>query len=144
MKKVTLMAAFFLMVGLAAHAQDMEARKVILDNYLAAWSEPNAQKRIDYLNASFAENGEYSDPVSITKTRQQLSDLIGMYQAGDTKGVYFKLLAAPEYHNEIYGRFDWVMMSPANDVLLVGMDFVTFGADGKVVKITGFFDPNDL
>ena len=114
MKKVTLVLMLLALGATSALAQDMEARQVILSNYLAAWSEPDADQRMEYLEASFAEEGEYSDPVSIAESRQALSNLIGMYQDGDAAGVYFKLLDAPEYHNEIYGRFDWVMMSPGS------------------------------
>ena len=144
MKRLTLLFTLCLVSATMTFGQDADTRAQVLNDYLAAWSEPNDDKRMEFLAASFAESGEYSDPVSITRTRAELSQLIGMYQNGPTEGAYLRLLDKPQYHNGIYGQFDWVMMLPNHEVLLVGQDFVTFNEEGLIEKITGFFDPTKL
>ncbi|HAA14157.1 MAG TPA: nuclear transport factor 2 family protein [Cytophagales bacterium] len=137
MKKISLLV--LLVAGLSATSIAQTDQAKMVATYTSAWGEPDAAKREALLEASFSESGEYSDPTAMVEGRDALVKHIGGFLS-QNPGASFQLLRPAEFHNEKYGRFEWIMQLPDGTVGLIGMDFVVFDDQGMIQQITGFFE----
>jgi hypothetical protein len=116
-----------------------QAMQQALRAYVAAWSEGDKVKRGELLDRSFAADGEYVDSVGRAAGRQELSERIGQFLA-----TYPGAAVAVESgidERDRYARFAWVARDGDGNVILAGMDFAAFAADGMVRLIVGFSGP---
>ena len=118
--------------------QDEPEKHHTLKNYLAAWSEANPTKRMELLEACYSPTGHYSDPLLLFSTLSALHE--GIQQFHDQNpGANFSFHSSPKFHHN-FAQFDWAMLNTEGEIVLLGEDFIEFGTDGKITRVTGFFE----
>ncbi|VWX55704.1 Polyketide cyclase [Burkholderiales bacterium 8X] len=119
----------------AAAAADAAAKAA--EQYIAAWNETDAARRLDLLQAGWTEDARYIDPMAKAEGRTQIAALIeGVQQR--FPGFRFKLKGTPDAHGE-HLRFSWMLGPEGAQDLIEGTDFARLAA-GKLQAVTGFLD----
>ena len=115
-----------------------QAMQQALRAYVAAWNEGDKVKRDELLERSFAADGEYVDSIGRAAGREELSARIGQFLAGYPAATVAVDSGIDEHHR--YARFAWVARDGDGDgnVIVLGVDFAAFAADGLVRRIVGF------
>ncbi len=116
----------------------MEQRtlKTLVHNYISAWNEPDPAARRAFLEAAWASNGEYTDPMSQASNRDELDGVISGFLANNP-GAQFTVQGDINHHHR-FVRFHWTLQFAAGREM-TGMDFGELSPDGKLAKIVGFF-----
>jgi hypothetical protein len=111
----------------------------IVDAYLAAWNETDADARLRRVAEVFAVNATYTDPLADVAGHEGISGLIGAAQ-GQFAGMVFTAGSPVDQHHDI-ARFSW-NLAPAGapEPVVVGFDVAKVDADGKIVTVFGFLD----
>lgn len=110
----------------------------LVERYLGAWNEADRDARDALIAATWAEGGDYTDPLLAASGRLGISEMIAGFQ--DAYPDYLFTLAGEveEHHGHI--RFCWTLADADGIPQLNGTDFGTIGTDGQLAAITGFFD----
>lgn len=111
------------------------ATKQTVENYLAAWNEPDEAKRLQLLEGCWADSGTYTDPMSDAAGRDALMAVIAGFRA-QMPGASLSLNSAiDEHHGRI--RFGWTLNG--GPTAMDGIDVGILGGDGKLESIVGFW-----
>jgi hypothetical protein len=105
--------------------------------YQRAWGPVHETEREELLRASVSEDILYTDPSSQTRGLRELFARIGQSQQ-KFAGAYFKNDSFLEHHDQ--GFFLWTMYDVEGRIFVKGSSFGRFGADGRLVQATGFFE----
>ena len=108
----------------------------LIEEYIAAWNEPDPGVRLDLLETVWQDEGTYTDPVSHAANRAGLDAIIDGF-LGDNPGAKLILNDTIDQHHG-YIRFGWIIRA-ANSAEIPGMDFGEVSSDGKLVKVVRFF-----
>jgi len=106
--------------------------------YGAAWNEPDATRRAELLDTSWATDGTYLDPMGRADGRDALAAHIAGFQS-TMPGHTIETVSGVDAHDGTF-RFAWEMRN-ADGVALEGMDYGEFDDDGRISRIVGFFGP---
>jgi SnoaL-like protein len=111
----------------------------IVERYLAAWNEKNGTKRRELVDALWAEDGSYTDPLADAHGRAEIDGLIGAVQQQFPDFV-FTLGGAVDAHHE-QARFTW-HLGPAGaaEPVVVGFDVAVLDGGGQIGSVYGFLD----
>ncbi|MEM7069634.1 MAG: nuclear transport factor 2 family protein [Pseudomonadota bacterium] len=111
----------------------------VLRAYGMAWAEPDADKRVKWLEQCWADDGVYQDPSSDVTGREALVQHIGD-QHKAFPGSRVELTSGfSEHHGKI--QFLWRFVNAEGEVVINGIDFGTLDEDGRLCQIVGFFGP---
>ncbi|KQZ26337.1 nuclear transport factor 2 family protein [Duganella sp. Root1480D1] len=110
----------------------------IVEQYLAAWNERNADERRARVAAAFAPEASYKDPLMQGAGHAAIDAMIAGAQ-GHFPGHRFELAGTPDSHNDVL-RFSWTLGAPGSDPVAKGTDFAVVAADGRLGSVTGFID----
>ena len=112
----------------------------IVDGYIAAWNEPDAERRRALVADAFADDATFVDPLMTGEGIDGITAMIGAAQQ-QFPGHRFELSAGPDAHHDRV-RFAWTMVG-ADDgtAVAAGVDFATVGRDGRLQGVTGFLEP---
>jgi hypothetical protein len=113
-----------------------ELEKVLLA-YVAAWNESDEAKRRCFLEACWADDGVYVDPMAEVVGREALVQHIGQMLERFAHSRILLTSGVDEHHGKI--RFTWARVSPNGGKARGGIDFGELEADGWLGRITGFF-----
>ena len=105
--------------------------------YCAAWSEPDAQRRLELLDKVWATSGSYTDPTAHVEGRKALADHIGGFMQR-TPGAKIIATSHVDLHHSVF-RFNWKFLAADGKTMSEGIDFGTLDAGGKIQTIVGFF-----
>ena len=108
-------------------------------SYQAAWGETDEDARRKLLTEAWAEDAVYLDPSGRADGREALVQHIAGFQqmfAGHT----MEATTDTDAHDG-YLRFGWHLLDADGNEVLEGVDFGTYGDDGKLTSIVGFFGP---
>jgi hypothetical protein len=115
-----------------------------IDTYVAAWNEPDPDKRTQLLAKVMAGSGGYSDPA------RRVDGTVGLVEyIGDVLSTYpgAQIIRTSEVDvHHLFGRFTWRLVRSDGMRLQDSVDFVEFTRDGRIHRVTGFFglqEPND-
>ncbi|WTW97906.1 nuclear transport factor 2 family protein [Streptomycetaceae bacterium NBC_01309] len=116
----------------------------IAENYLAAWNATDAAERRAWVEAVYAADATYTDPLAAVAGHDGIDGIIGAVQ-GQFPGLVFTLGGPVDGHHDIV-RFQWHLGPEGGEALVVGFDVVVVGADGRIKAVQGFLDkvPADL
>ena len=117
----------------------MAAFEKVLLAYVAAWSEADEGKRRTLLETAWAETGIYIDPTTQASGREALVQHIGRVLQQFAGCRVLLTSGVDEHHGRI--RFTWAMVRPDGKRITEGIDFGELEADGRLLRITGFFGP---
>ncbi len=106
--------------------------------YGAAWVEPDATARLALLEQAWAAEAVYCDPLAVVTGREALSDHIGQTQAA-MPGSRIEVTSEPVRHHDS-AFFRWTMTDASGAVVMTGFDVVQLDEDGRIARLTGFFD----
>jgi SnoaL-like domain len=105
--------------------------------YCAAWSEPDAARRLELLERVWDENGTYTDPSVHVDGRAALADHIAGVMRKYPGATVAPTSIADAHHGRL--RFAWQMTLSNGEKLPEGTDIAELSIDGKFRRIVGFF-----
>ena len=116
---------------------DKAAITAIVTRYMAAWNEPDEAARRALLEQCWSDSGVYLDPNVSLAGRDALSTKIGEVLAG-RPGARLEFMSGIDVHHNMV-RFLWRLVRADGTCGAISIDFGEVGADGRLVKIAGFF-----
>lgn len=111
----------------------------VVSDYIVAWQEADATKRMARLDASVTKNFVFVDGTLSTKTSAELSAEIGKIIT-KYRGVKMTLTSGVELQHERV-RFLWKYTDKTDAPIGDGLDLAFVGADGRLTKVVSFIDP---
>ena len=109
----------------------------LLAGYEKAWSAADAE-RLGFLDACFADDGLYTDPIERAAGRDAFSTLIGGFQK-QFPGATISLSTGVDSFEDQF-RYGWQIALADGTPLMTGEDQGQIGKDGRIQRMTGFFD----
>ena len=110
----------------------------IVERYIAAWNEKDAQRRRGLVDALWAEDGSYTDPLADANGRAEVDGLIGAVQQQFPDFV-FTLGGPVDAHHE-QARFTWHLGPDGAEPVVVGFDVAVLNGGGQIRSVYGFLD----
>jgi hypothetical protein len=110
----------------------------IVDGYIAAWNETDADRRRALVADAFTDDASYVDPLMTGDGTDGIAAMIGGAQQ-QFPGHRFELSAGPDAHHDRV-RFAWTLVGDGAQVA-AGVDFATLAGDGRLQAVTGFLEP---
>jgi hypothetical protein len=102
-----------------------------------AWNEPDEAKRRALLEACWADDGYYCDPVAECRGRDELSAAIaGMFTQAPGSGIVLTS-GVDQHHNQV--RFAWAFKQADGSTAVEGIDAGELAPDGRLQRIIGFW-----
>ncbi|MGN6483714.1 MAG: nuclear transport factor 2 family protein [Thermomicrobiales bacterium] len=111
----------------------------LVERYLDAWNEPDRDRRDALIAATWAEDGQYADPLLEASGRLAIGEMIAGFQETYPDHLFSLRGEVEEHHGRL--RFRWQLANADGDPQLDGTDFGLVNDAGVLVSITGFFDP---
>ena len=118
---------------------DDHATRKIVTQYMAAWNEPDDTARHALLAQCWSDSGVYLDPNVLLAGRDELAAKIGEVMAS-RPGARLEFMSGIDVHHNAV-RFLWRLVRADGTCGDISIDFGEIGADGRLVKIVGFFGP---
>lgn len=115
----------------------MDNLSQVLKAYCDAWCAPDEENRRALLEAAWADDGLYQDPLCEARGRDSLVAHIGQVHAS-MPGCRIELTSGADTHHDRL-RFTWQLVLADGTVRVTGVDFGRIGADGRLTEIIGFF-----
>lgn len=109
-----------------------------LTAYGAAWLAADEHERLALLEAAWAPGAVYCDPLDRVEGRQALAAHIAATQA-QLSGGRVEVTSDPVRHHDS-AFFRWTMTDVTGSTVLTGWDVVQLAEDGRIARLTGFFD----
>jgi hypothetical protein len=112
----------------------------VVESYFAMWNELDSERRRAAIDAAWASDGRYFDPMY---SASGASGLEALAAGAHTKypGHTFRLTSAVDTHHDV-ARWSWSFIGADGQTSVMdGVDFATLAADGRLQTVTGFFDP---
>jgi hypothetical protein len=111
----------------------------VLDTYIAAWNETDAERRLALVAETFTDDARYLDPLMSGEGVDGIAAMIGAAQS-QFPGHRFELAFGPDTHNDVV-RFAWTLRPDAGgEPVAGGTDFANVDADGRLRNVTGFLE----
>jgi hypothetical protein len=114
---------------------------ILLDNwntYQTAWADIASSRRQELIRSSVAEECVYTDPTSVSHGHLELTAKMQATQR-NYPGASFRNDRFVEHHREAISQ--WTMTDGNGQPIFVGQSFACFDGDGRLTKMTGFFEP---
>ena len=106
--------------------------------YGASWLETDARRRLELLETAWGPDAVYCDPVDHVAGRQALSAHIAATQQM-LPGGRVEVTSVPVRHHDS-AFFRWTMTDGDGRTVLTGFDVVQLDEQGRIARLTGFFD----
>jgi SnoaL-like domain len=118
---------------------DKDAITKTVTRYMAAWNEPDDTARRALLGQCWSNSGVYLDPNVSLAGRDALAMQIATVQAS-RPGARLEFMSGIDVHHNVV-RFLWRLVRADGTCGDTSIDFGEVGADGRLVRIVGFFGP---
>ena len=108
-----------------------------VDTWLAAYGEPDRERRTELVRRVWAADGELIDPPLAGAGHDALvalADAVLEMFPGHT----FRRTTDVDGHHR-YARYGWELVASDGGVALGGQDLVELNANGQLQKVVGFF-----
>jgi hypothetical protein len=107
------------------------------ETYASAWRAPSAEAKALALRASVDADCVYRDPLTKAEGHAALIDyMLGFHQ--QVPGGFFETTSFRSHHSRSVTT--WHMCNADGVAIGDGISYAEYGADGKLVTMTGFFD----
>jgi hypothetical protein len=106
----------------------------LVTHYLETWNETDPAARKAAVDALWAPDGVYTDPMVTAAGRDQIDATIAAVQ-GQFPGLAFTLAGTVDAHHDT-ARFTWSL----GDELVIGFDVLVLDAGGQIANVYGFLD----
>jgi hypothetical protein len=111
----------------------------VVDTYLAAYNETDAQARAALLEQAFAPEGRLVDPPLAGEGRDGIGEMMGMVHQQFPGHTFRRSTGVDEHHDHV--RYGWELLDADGGVALAGMDVGLIDGEGRLVHVAGFFGP---
>lgn len=108
-----------------------------VDGYLAAYGEPDAQRRAELIAAVWADDGQLLDPPLTGEGHDGIGAAAEALQQQFPGHAFRRTSGVDAHHDRL--RFAWELVGPDGGAVLTGADFGELAPDGRLRRITGFF-----
>ncbi|HTN81148.1 MAG TPA: hypothetical protein VMK16_15835 [Acidimicrobiales bacterium] len=109
----------------------------VVDAWLEAYAEEDTDRRMKLIHQAWSPEGRLVDPPLEGVGHAGLSeaaDLVNTHYAGHT----FRRTTGIDAHHE-FVRYGWELVGPDGSVAVAGTDIGELAADGRLLRVTGFF-----
>lgn len=111
----------------------------LIDRYLAAWNETDADARAKAVAELWTEDATYTDPLAAVAGHEGIAAVIAGAQ-GMFPGLVFTAGEVFDAHGDL-ARFTWHLAPEgAQEPVVVGFDVVRLAEDGRIREVLGFLD----
>lgn len=110
----------------------------LAQQYINVWNETDPNARRAAVDALYAENARYVDPLALAEGREAIAATIGAVQ-DQFPGFVFRLAGAVDAHHD-QARFSWELGPDGQPAPIVGFDVVVTDAAGQLSSVLGFLD----
>jgi SnoaL-like protein len=110
----------------------------LVQRYLAAWNATDPAERRAAVEAVFAPNARYVDPLADVTGTDALDALIAGAQE-QFPGMRFTPVGEVDAHHDVC-RFRWGLGPEGAEPLVIGFDVAIVNADGRITGVAGFLD----
>jgi hypothetical protein len=110
----------------------------LVDAYFAAWNATEPAARRAAIEAAFAPDARYVDPLADVTGTDGLDALIAGAQQ-QFPGMEFRLVGDVDAHHDVC-RFRWGFGPAGAEPLVIGFDVAMVGEDGRITTVQGFLD----
>ena len=110
----------------------------LLGRYIDAWNERNPGARRAGIEAVFAEDGTYTDPLADVAGHDGIDAVLAAAQE-QFPGFVFRLGPLVDAHHDLV-RFTWELGPEGGEAPVAGFDVAVIGADGRITRVHGFLD----
>jgi SnoaL-like domain len=110
----------------------------IVDSYIAAWNEPDPQRRRKLVERTFSADASYLDPLMSGEGVEGIDAMIAAAQQ-QFPGYRFSLVAGPDAHHDRV-RFSWSLALDGGEPVARGVDFALIAEDGRLRAVSGFLE----
>lgn len=107
------------------------------DAYSKLWSVPDSESRAPKLGAVLSEGCVYRDPTTRAEGWAELQAYMDFFQQ-TFPGCSFVTRRFMDHHD--HSLANWDMVNAEGEVVSDGCSFGTYGPDGKLLSMTGFFE----
>ena len=108
-----------------------------IDTHLEAYGEADATRRMQLIEQVWAADGRLLDPPLDGRGHDGISELTTIVHA-HYPGHTFRRTSAVDMHHHV-ARYAWELAGADGTVAVAGLDVAEFGADGRIVRVLGFF-----
>jgi hypothetical protein len=116
----------------------MHDADTIAREYLAVWNQADPAQRQAQLDAAWAADAEYADPLMAAQGREAICAMIEQAR-GQFPGHAFRLRGQPDTHRQ-FVRFSWSLNGAGGAPVAGGTDVVRLDGHGRVAGVVGFLD----
>ncbi|MEM9234456.1 MAG: nuclear transport factor 2 family protein [Pseudomonadota bacterium] len=109
-----------------------------LDHMLAAWNETDPEKIRGHLDKALASGIVFADPDNFVEGIDDFEAMVRRFRER-VPNARAERTSGFNAHNNRY-RYEW-LVSAGSQPLVPGMDVTEIDADGRVVRVDGFFGP---
>ena len=110
-----------------------------IDTYLAAYGDPDADRRAELLAQAFDDNGQLIDPPLDASGRTAISEMAAAVQSHYPGHTFRRTSGIDEHH--AFARYEWELVAPDGATALTGLDVAEIGDDGLIRRVVGFLGP---
>jgi SnoaL-like domain len=110
----------------------------LVDRYIDVWNEKEPAARRAAVEALWAEDGRYVDPLADVTGHAAIDAVIGAVQA-QFPGFVFRHGSAVDAHHDV-ARFTWELGPEGEEAVVVGFDVAVLADDGRIRAVHGFLD----
>jgi uncharacterized protein YndB with AHSA1/START domain len=125
--------------GVAVSEQLSATAESSIDAYVAAWGETDSARRLALLERCWAERALFADSMGSAEGRNELDAYIAAAQRF-MPGARLERLGSVMLVLD-RARFAWRAVSADGQALGAGVNFTEFDGDGRIARLSGFWDP---
>jgi|SRR6476659_8579978 len=114
-----------------------EAIEATVDTWLAAYCEPDTDRRTELIRQVWAPDGELVDPPLTGAGHDTLVALAGAVLAAYPDHRFRRTTPIDAHHG--YARYGWTLVGPDGTTAVAGLDVAELAPDGRLRKVVGFF-----
>ncbi|WP_175835093.1 nuclear transport factor 2 family protein [Burkholderia anthina] len=110
----------------------------LIDRYFDAWNESDVARRRALIDATYASDAAYRDPLMAGDGHAGIDTMIAAVQARFPAYRFHRTTDVDGFGQHL--RFSWALVSPDGAAIVKGSDFGTVDASGRLKSVTGFID----
>lgn len=110
----------------------------LVDDYLSGWNEVDAVERSQIIERCWAPDAALVDPPLDGRGHEGIDALVRALQEHYPDHRFLRTGDIEAHHDAF--RFAWRLVGPDGTAALTGVDHGLVGDDGRLTRVTGFFD----
>jgi hypothetical protein len=123
------------MIGMTATNTD--SITATIDTHLAAYCEPNPERRAELVASVWRTDGALIDPPFDGSGHDGIAAMAGVVLTHYADHSFRRTTAIDAHH--AFARYGWELVAADGTVAVNGTDIAELDDDGRLVRIVGFF-----